>query len=415
MLSEPADPSPDFGDDEGPEDGKVNPERDPDLNVRLNHFLSQAVKAVEEFRDRIVQRFVPMAAIYREGRNSRYIRQVYPGVHSSFFSGVRVPLEDAMPAGLDRERLKAIGTEIDDIVHEKGFRWNVTTANEHHGIGSTIWSGFDQEDPDVPTPILVKRLFDESRASDGLKAEDGLSIEEADRARRLEGRTTLDPLTGRVTNEVDEVVSHDPYHFLPPARRAELVLYEERLITEVAAIAERASAHHLMTFSVFLDALNAYAMGQISTASLQASLQNLKEGFDLKGDLAFFNPLKDLMQPLRLLVFATGRRDSILTPQEISLRDGVQIDSRYTARPYCPLATQDGTLSLEDVTAQRNAEQFMAANTSRLGYERVCALSLEPLGPSGETEKDPVFVNETNGQPMDVSWVEGGVHLPFAR
>lgn len=308
--------------------------------------------------------------------------------------------------------------EIRSIVQEKGFRFgpSLISGREHIKIGSSGYKTFEDEDPDVPVPLLQPKLA----AAGKIKPleETPMPFEEVDRGRRLAGMTVLDPSTQRTTNETDPVAAGDSYHYLSPERKLQIQARETEIRVRVNELAQ----HSLGKFESVRDikeSLRQYIDGGLSSPEMQARYDaaihlmsdKLKErsNFDLT----------NLIKESKAMSFEMGKRDKILTPQEIKLRVGGQIESRYEANPYRPLAVQDGA-SIEEIANLRKGEATMVVtNEGVMTYARPWGFRLEELEPqTGDTLQSPSILDSASLERVDFSKYGDyakEVTVPFAR
>lgn len=299
-------------------------------------------------------------------------------------------LPQSIPVAYRELGVATIG-EIKAIVREKGFRFKAAlfSSREHKTVGSSGYGGIYWEtDPDVPIPLLHTRL-----AAAGLivlkerDTQNTMTIDEADHARRLVGMTRLDLTTGRVTKEVDKTAAADSYYFLSPGRRVEVINREQELMVGVEEITRQTIDEHSSTQD-FLCAMIAYGNGKMLTPELQARYKEILSRASERHQIVLVNQLRDLKQ----IVFETGLRDFMLTPQEILLREGGVVDSLYLAQPYVPLAVQDG-LSAAEIAKLRRGENSMVVNANILEYSMSFGFRLEELNEEGQTIKSPTFLD----------------------
>ncbi|MBI5220883.1 MAG: hypothetical protein HY978_03570 [Candidatus Liptonbacteria bacterium] len=309
-------------------------------------------------------------------------------------------------------RMQSLLDEIEGITDEKGFLFDgaMSTPREHQQVGSSGYGGIYWEtDPDVPVPILRVKLREKGIEN----MEDGqtYTIERMDRARRLAGLTALDLETGRATGNVDTEATKDPYHFLTAQRREEVRAREDEILNELKTIwiaivddCERAA--------VILNDLALYTDGGLTSAELEKRYQELI--LDKGVSIGLDKNIKVLKQ----LSFETGKRDRILTPQEILLRTGATVNNKYMERPYTPLAVQDG-VPVEEINKLRQAEGSMVVNSEILGYEMPCGFKLESLDDERNTPKDPTLIDRFSGAGLDIRKLESElgrkINMPLAR
>lgn len=319
---------------------------------------------------------------------------------------------------LYHERLSAVVAEIDGIVREKGFIDSeaLWTPREHHELGSSGYGGiYAETDPDIPVPILRDQLIKSGKMDPEEDPNSTIfTIEEVDRARRLMGMITLDPETGRVTGQIDEEAANDSYIYLSPERRAEVMAREVEILAEVAEIAKKAREEHEKSVAI-LPALDAYSRGERAFVEVKDLYHAVLARLSERDRLNLDGPIKEL----RKIAFAAGKWDHLLTPQEILLRVGAGIDERYLAKPYTPIAVQDGEPA-EEVSRLREAEGSIVVNTALLEYERPFGFRLEDLGENGDTSKSPTFLAEEFGEEemseRAVEFYKDQVrNFPFAR
>lgn len=286
---------------------------------------------------------------------------------------------------------RAMFDEIGAIFHEKGFRFRAAllTPREHREVGSSGYEKYYDLDPDVPIPLLQRRLiaegkrdFDPSSNIDTL-----LTVAEVDRARRLQGKPTIDITTGRVTGQVDKTAATDSYFFLSPERREQVIKREQEILEGLKAISDSMLADYERSGGI-LDLLADYMEGKITSPQMH-------DYHDALVVRSFV--LSEAIEEAKQLAFATGKWDHILTPQEILLRVRGKVGKLYRARPYTPLGIQDGE-PLETIAALRRGEQSMIVNSGILGdYAQPFGFRLEELDERGNTLKSPTFVDTADG------------------
>lgn len=322
-----------------------------------------------------------------------------------------------------RERIKVLAQEVDNILEEKGFRFgsSLLTPREHKQVGSSGYGGvYLRADPDVPVPVLRARLF----ASGQIEPEKGpygntiYSVEEADRGRRLMGKTRLDLSTGRTTDRVDEEAANNSYFFLSPERAEEIKKSEQEILSGLQPIIEATTARHLASIAIIAD-LARYTEGKLTTPEIEARLS------ELVGESRFTETGKGFRidafpyWELKKIAIEIGKWDHILTPQEILLRVNSQVSERYLNHPYTPLDIQDGS-SVEEVASLRQGERSITVNNDLLGYLRPYTFSLEKLDHTGTTVRSPAFVDEADERivlddGMRAAFADRITTFPFAR
>lgn len=301
-------------------------------------------------------------------------------------------------------------SELGDFTEEKGFRWvsNLSTPREHREMGSTNWIGYFEADPDVPVPLVHDRLLTEGdERLKGLKLF-GHTVEELDRARRLNGQTALDLETGRVTGERDEEAANDPYHYLSPERREAVIAREQAILQELTQLAVAAVKDYGPVLGI-VDLIAEYMEGRLTSPQMQELYQGIvtSKGFELD--------LSEAIKEAKQIAFDTGKWDRILTPQEILLRAKAKVDKRYKANPYTPLAIQDGE-PIEEVAILRQGEGSMVVTSGILPFTMPMGFRIEVLDEQGNTIQSPMFLNRYDLTPEDSlkdSTIQ--VTLPFAR
>lgn len=328
----------------------------------------------------------------------------------SYFTAI----PQAVPT-LYKEKVAGLINEINSIAHEKGFRFQpaLLTSREHQKIGSSGYEGiFWETDPDVPTPILRKRLITEGKLNQD-KSET-YTVGEIDCARRLSGMTRLDLATGRVTDEIDKEAANDSYYFLLPERRAEVIQRESEILTEIDKITKSALEIH-ETSRKILPSLELYVDGKLTTPDLQTQYASIVERNTEKHSLSLASQIRELKR----LAVETGKWDHILTPQEIMLRAGATVDKKYLSRPYTPLAIQD-CRNIEEIAHSRQGEKSMIINTALLKYEMPFGFRLEELDVEGNTIKSPTFLSKDDGETLSEDdrfreYFGPKIKFPFAR
>ncbi len=312
-----------------------------------------------------------------------------------------------------QERAAALLAEVGDIVHEKGFVHSpaLDTPREHEQMGSSGYGGiFFETDPDIPVPLLHDRLVAEGKLERIYNY--SFTVDQLDRARRLEGMTTLDLATGRVTDEKDEAAAHDSYHFLAPGRRAEVIAREQAIVQELAELASLGVVRYEPATGI-VDVIAEYMDGRVTSPQMQ----ELYEGLVMsKGDLIDLAPV---IKEAKQLAFGTGKWDHILTPQEILLRikTKTKVPKQYLAHPYTPLAIQDG-VSAEEVARLRQGEQSMVVTSNMSGYEMPWGFRLEELDEQGNTIQSPTILDRNKLAPIEDDHFKtsfASIVVPFAR
>lgn len=324
---------------------------------------------------------------------------------------------DLLPAASpERDNLVALLAMVKNIVAEKGFRSesNIMTYNEHRAIGSTVWIGYGDMDPDVPIAILDNR-----RAQGQAPEHTPFTMEETDRARRLRNMTTIDPSTGRITDQTDPVAANDSFHYITDSdRRAELVLCEATILQELRRISEWAIAEIQKGKTLLYD-FDAYSKGEIESEALRAACDQVNSRVGEKQRIDF----SSCQKMLRQLAFETGRYDAYLTPQEILLRLRGVVTENHLSRPYTPLAVQEGTKTIEVVEQWRQTESSMNIGTQIIPEAEgiVFCFRLEELDSTGNTLKTPTFLNrddptiESSTDPKFRDYFGPKLQIPFAR
>ena len=376
-----------------------------DPQRRKAFWLSSANTEVERFLEGIHD---PLATL-----RDRCAEALQSGGHEHWFL---YAVEDIPPS--NREQAAAVFDELRNIINEKGFRFGpaLLTPREHDQIGSSGYSGiYWDTDPDIPVPLLRDRLI----ATGKITPEDEYGSElytydEVDRARRLMGDTTLDPQTHRVTDEIDEEAASDSYHFLSPDRREEVKAREAELLKEIDRLAKLALAEHATSREI-VAYLAAYAEGQVTTPQIREQMEAVMS----RASRNHTPYLDRTMSELRQLALETGKWDRILTPQEILLRSGGEVDPKYLSRPYTPLAVQDGA-SMEEIVALRQGESPIVVNATVLEYEMPFGFRLENLDDEGDTVKSPTFIDKNDEETIIEteefrSYYVDRIKVPFAR
>lgn len=259
--------------------------------------------------------------------------------------------------------------------HEKGFRSNLMTSNEHAAIGSSGYGGIYAKRPDVPVGVLVKLWNLEMLDSEAL------TIEEARRARELEGRPTLDEngeVTGRINSEVK-----DSYHFLTPERKAEIIRMEGKLLGSIKLLSQTAYNRKQLQ----LDQFKIYTEGFIQGEGLTDDF--LKRVIEVKRVMGI--EFTGVVDAARILSYAGGFRDLFLTPQEIMVM-GRRVDESYLRKPWTPLALQDQSNTLQKVRDYRkreNAIELRVLTSAFTGFEMPFPIPFEDLTEEGLTVCGP--------------------------
>ncbi len=348
-----------------------------DPQVRKTFWLHDAGTKVDRFLESIGRSVMGLgdkcAEVLREGRHEHWIL---------YTKDILAPSQ--------KEQGATLLDEIAEIIYEKGFRFHsaLLTPREHKNIGSTGYGGILwDEDPDVPVPILVRRLTEKGVDAEKLGRAEELTFEEVDRARRISGWTTIDCQTGRVTGEVDAEAAQDSYHFLPENRKEEVKRREKEILEEIRKVADASLAEYETTRQV-LRALELYSMGQITTPAMDALIREVEARNSQNHSINLY----DNEEGLRQLAITQGYWDYIYTPQEVLLREGAEVDERYKVNPYTPLAIQDGQ-DVEDIARLREGEKVMPINSEILEYSMPFVFRLEKLDSQGRTIKSPTFLD----------------------
>lgn len=294
------------------------------------------------------------------------------------------------------------------IGEEKGFRWggSLMTPLEHKRVGSTIYEGYSKF-PNVPVGV--------TKVNVGGDRWESYAIEEADKGRRLSGRTKLDLITGMATNETDPEAASNSYFFLPPDQVGKIKAREKVLQEAIERLTPLATTEHKRTPQILVD-LERYMFGEMTTPEFNARYAmalarvTKRNGFNIQ----------DCITEGKRIAFEDGCWDYILTPQEIMLRAGApDLDPRYRAHPYTPLAIQNG-VPLEAIRHLRKGEECMVVMSSVTEYGMIFAFRLEEIEDNGETAKSPTFVDRENpdqsieGEPF-VANFRDKLNFPFAR
>ncbi len=355
-------------------------------------------------------------------RAQRRSEEFTPKVEAIFASGtagaepyaswVAINTRD-MPAP-HKEQAGELLREVEALTREKGFLYSGTimTYDEHTAVGSGTGAIYRETDPAIPVTLIDQRLVAEGRKRpDFAQAERHYTAEDIDRARRLTGKTKLDLATGRVTDEVDEAASQDPYYFLSPERRQAVIAREKELAAELQGLFDSVLAD-ARAGAVILDDIQNYMDGQLTTPEMQARYEELIKSKDLGVNL------ESALDQAKHIAFESGARDSILTPQEIILRVGAEVDEGYLEKPYVPLALQSNTMVIDEIRQLRVGEGTMVVTTEVLGYERPFGLALEELDSEGSTVKDPALMGVDGKTPMSDEEMNGfadRIKMPFRR
>ena len=321
-----------------------------------------------------------------------------------------------------RAEAQVLTLEIQQIVHEKGFRYtpSIDTPSEHASVGSTISSYFKNEDPLIPLPLLEHKMLTEGKiTSADIGGKTLMGFEEIDKARRLAGRTTLDPATQRITADVDQAAATDSYHFLSSERKLAIQKRESEISARMHELAQQ-SLQRYEQIKTLRDHLEKYVDGALTSPEMNAAVKVEQDAMsDFVKHRAELD-LDGLIRDAKTLSFETGKRDKILTPQEIKLRIGGIVPPPYEASPYRPLAVQDG-VSPEEVTKLRQSEAVMVVtNEGIMAFAYPWAFKLEDLDINGDTKQGPTIVNSAvDHTPMDVSRIMKEINkdmiVPFAR
>lgn len=318
-----------------------------------------------------------------------------------------------------RARHNALYLRLVEHCHSLGFRFGsqLMTPSEHERIGSTVWIRYGELDPELPTQIAHGILIDQGALEDTEEQRaQVMTIEEVDRARRLQGMTALDPKTGHITDEKDLEAAGDKFHFIPIEHRPDFLAEEASIIAGYEDLAMNVLAIVESMRSIIGD-LKAFYEGRMPMMQLLMNVDHFKRTFPSGYSIS-------QLDELCLAATELGRFDKYLTPQEILIRCGGAVDDRYLANPYVPIGVQDG-LDVAQVTMFRQAMFSSLLVTSEIigDYENRYRISLEPLNDEGATESGPRLLERENPYAYEADpWYEEytseenkQVKIPFAR
>lgn len=331
----------------------------------------------------------------------------FRGAYTSEFDPDLLAAHEFFPPA-QRDAVKGLIEEAEKIGKEKGFRWggSLMTPLEHKRVGSTIYEGYFKF-PNIPVGITKSDV-------EGNRWE-SYTIGEADKGRRLGGRTKLDLTTGTATDETDPEATSNSYFFLPPDQVEDIKAREKALQDAVEDITPLAISEHKKTPRILTD-LERYMFGEMTTPEFSVrhavalSRATERNGFNIQ----------DCIAEGKRIAFEDGCWDYILTPQEIALRTNpTDLDPRYKEHPYTPLAVQDGA-PLEAIKHLRKGEGYMMVMSGITGYEMPFAFRLEELGANAETCKSPTLMGRENpDQSIEteafVEHFRDKLNVPFAR
>ncbi|MBI5388817.1 hypothetical protein HZB01_00380 [Candidatus Woesearchaeota archaeon] len=295
-----------------------------------------------------------------------------------------------------REEAEGIHTTLEDLAQEKGFLpfdSDLLTPEEHNRMGSTVWREY-QSQPNTPI-VLHPKWTPESQHLAGERP----GSEQVSRARIVLGHSALNP-DGTVVN-YDRPSTWDAYMFLSPERKVEVKKLEKYLIQKLDDITIKAYTHRTDILTDFKDAYRGFIEGRIPYNAVKEKEKALKEiphagsveAIDFGEEITTSHKVSSRM----------GYRDHWLTPQEIAM-SGRWFKEKYRANPYAPLALQDGTATLEEVNAFREADLVLRVPGSRFFGEMYKGteflLTLEPVTANGTTQRGPVLL-ETMHDPLN--------------
>jgi len=312
--------------------------------------------------------------------------------------------------GSDKESIvSSLFNQLSDLAREKGLRTNTDSYDEHISIGS---SGFGRFSKYCNVPIgVVNYLYWQEM---GFVSGEILSIEEADRARQLEGRAGLNS-DGTISDEHSEQFTGvDCYRFLSPERRKEVRKIERIICDCLEQIFEASYSEKKNKLEHFHSLIVEYIEGRINTPFVKECAE------DLEKDGKFFNLFlldsidfmgKNVIDEARELSYKSGVRNWYLTPQELTVM-GIDFDPKYLKNPWTPLALQDGSAFLSDIVQARTQEREIRWLTGALsGYELYFEISLERLDQDGKTVAGPF----RNCSPESDETFKDRANVPFSR
>src|SRR3989344_4141335 len=306
------------------------------------------------------------------------------------------------------------------IVQEKGFRFvpSLLTGAEHSRIGSSGYAKFEKEDPDMPIPLLEPRMA----AAGKIQQPDGtpMGFEEVDRARRLAGMTYLDSATQRVTTQKDEAAGADSYYFLSPERKEAIQKREIEILSRVTELANHSLAQY-QSIRELRDGAQRYMEGELTSPQMRTQYEAAANIMSRETQgRTHFDGLKAILREAKMISFETGKRDNILTPQEIKLRVAGEVSPQYEALPYRPLAVQNGA-NVQEIAALRQGEATMVVtNKGIMEFEMPWGFQLEELDPNGDTLHSPTILSRDSLESIEETLktderFKNQVSVPFAR
>ena len=306
------------------------------------------------------------------------------------------------------------------IVQEKGFRFvpSLLTGAEHSRIGSSGYGKFEKEDPDMPVPLLEPRLA----AAGKIEPPDAtpMGFDEVDRARRLAGMTYLDPATQRVTTQKDVAAAADSYHFLSSERKEAIQKREIEILGRVTDLANHSLAQY-QGIRGLRDDVQRYMEGELTSPQMRTRYESAANIMSKEThDRTHFDGLKAILREAKMISFETGKRDNILTPQEIKLRVTGEVLPQYEALPYRPLAVQNGA-NVQEIAGLRQGEATMVVtNKGIMEFEMPWGFQLQELDPNGDTLQSPTILSRDSLESIEESLktderFKNQVSVPFAR
>ena len=279
------------------------------------------------------------------------VRAIFENPKNYVIASSRVLRDFARATGNQEleNKLQALVKQVWEHCESLGIRYSsqLLSPSEHDAIGSTIWFKYGEVDAEVPTSITHAQLIDDGEIEDTEEERARvMTIEEVNNARQLHGMTMLDLSTGRLTQEINEEAANNRFYFVPIEDRPDLLAAEAAIVADFEKLAADSLVTIQMARPIVYDIV-AFHDGDMSLLQLLDNVEALKRRFP-KSNIRVFDQIMSIFQAN----IALGIYDRFLTPQEILLRCGGEVDERYLENPYIPLAVQDGA-SIDSVRLQR--------------------------------------------------------------
>jgi hypothetical protein len=297
------------------------------------------------------------------------------------------------------------------IKAKKGFRYSgaLMSSREHGKCGSTActsYAGPNNEYFDMPVVLVNEKLL----ISADMKP---MTLEEVRIARELEGMPTIDD-RGFVTGEN---VKRDSYHFLPTGDVEGVKEMERKISSALGVLSSHIIDVQSAELNRFMPLLRRYLRDtgegekRLSTNDLLTAAPHVRDAE--KGSYIDFS---GIAAGAKAVAFGLGRRDRILTPQEVLIA-GRETKSDF--HPHIPIGIQTKELDRELAARRRAEEQRFTLYTGLFSeYDNRYTISLEPLDDGGLTVRGPQLIGQDTGQPSEELmnfFRDKCKEVPFAR